>query len=146
MVLLLLVSALLSTAAPNTGGELLDADDESLLRAMAEEPARVLAHIRAQQRRLELTGQQQVTPEANVRLTSQGRRWSGAEQELRPESSNQRAVNTLGASSSDGCSACQAAAACYSHACQRGKMDTDGPFVKCADVPRAICDMYGHVG
>ena len=57
MLLLPLLSALyLSAAAPYPAAGLLDADDNSLLRAMGDEPARVVSHIRAQQRRIEWLG------------------------------------------------------------------------------------------
>ena len=149
MTLLQLVSALcLSAAAPNPGSELLDVDDKSLLRAMADEPARVVSHIRAQQRRIEWLEQElrQLAPVVNMQRTSQRRRLSGTEQEPRPESSsNQRTVNSLRAPPSDGCSECKAAAECYSDACHGGKMSTDGRFAQCAGLPRAICDMCVHL-
>ena len=87
----LLVSALyLSAAAPNLGGEDLDVGDESLLRAMADEPARVLAHIRAQQRQIERLEHElkQVAPEKNMYWTSP----------RRESSSNRRAAKSLRAS------------------------------------------------
>ena len=146
MEFLLLLSALhyLSAAPLNPGGEIF-LDDESLLRAMEREPARVVAYIRAQQRRIEWLEQLQVAQEADLQpSTSHGRQVSGAaaELELKHESlgSIQRAVNTLSVASSDSCHACTAT--CYSQACQGGEMSTDGPFAQCAGVPRATCDMY----
>ena len=140
MVPLPLLLALYLRAVVPDPRELLDVDDESLLRAMADDPARVVAHIRERQRRIEWLEQEL---EVIMLPTLQGRRLSSAEQELRPESlSNQRAFKKLQASPPGGCNACKAAMACYSHACQGGKMRTDMPFTECADVPRAICDMY----
>ena len=155
MVLLPLISALyVSVATPHPGDELLNADDQSLLRAMEDKPAIVVAHIRAQQRRIEWLERelQQVTPRSEASMeqsTSQGRQLSSAKPELNRDRTGlgKRAIRTLRAeASSDGCSDCRAAASCYSHhACQGGKMHTNGPFAQCARVPRVICDMYAHV-
>ena len=99
MLLLPILSVLyLSAAAPNPAVGLLDADDDSLLRAMGDEPARVVWHIRAQQRRIEWLEHQlqQGAPGVHIQPTSQGWRLSGTEEELRPESSsNQRATASL---------------------------------------------------
>jgi hypothetical protein len=64
-----------TNACPNPGDELLNADDKSLLRAMKDEPARVVAHIRAQQCQIEWLERKlrQVTLEASMeQSTSQG--------------------------------------------------------------------------
>ena len=131
----------LSTSEPDLGTTtpLLRAEDESLLRVWEREPARVLEHIRAQQRRIGWLEHQlrKVVAKFDLDRGLQrsavllSRAQSGAKRETRHKStqSNQRAVRTLEAPCA-GCDACKVAADCYTLACQGGKMNTAGAFAQ----------------
>ena len=116
-------------------------DDESLLRALASEPTNVIEHIRAQQRRIDWLGQQleQAAAELDAaRLRDQGLKRATQKIHRKSASPKQRGAKTLRMLPT-GCSACKAAAACYSLACQGGKMSIDGPFMQCAGA-KGSCD------
>ena len=115
--------------------KLLRMDDESLLRALASEPTNVIEHIRAQQRRIDWLEQQLEQAAAELEAEELKRATQLHRKSVSPK---QRAAKTLRMLPT-GCSACKAAAACYSLACQSGKMSIDGPFAQCAGA-KGSCD------
>ena len=66
-----------------------------------------------------------------------------ADPKLGIHAQQRRAVRTLQAVPSGCDGPCKAAAACYSHACQSGKMLTDGLFAVCAGA-KGLCDTYSR--